>query len=96
MRGVARDAAEADAAERVTGVSEMEWWTERDAILSEKMTGDRYPALGKLEAGGGFAVPDDTPNYNVRFILDDFEFGLQRLLDGIDAYLAGQPLDRSG
>ena len=96
VRGVARDAAEADAAERVTGVSEMEWWTERDAILSEKMTPDRYPALGKLETGGGFAVPDDTPNYNLRFILDDFEFGLQRLLDGIDAYLAGQPVDRSG
>jgi hypothetical protein len=26
---------------------------------------------------------------NLRFILDDFEFGLERLLDGIVAYVAG-------
>lgn len=35
-------------------------------------------------------MPEDTPNYNVRFILDDFEFGLQRLLDGIESYLAAR------
>ena len=29
----------------------------------------------------------DTENYNVRFILDDFEFGLQRLLDGVEAHV---------
>ena len=51
------------------------------------MTDERYPTLGRLDAEGGFAVPDDTPNYNVKFILDDFEFGLQRLLDGIEAYV---------
>jgi len=89
VRGVARDAAEAEGAERVTGQSEMEWWTERDAILSAKMTDERYPTLGRLDAEGGFAVPDDTPNYNLRFILDDFEFGLHRLLDGIEAYVNG-------
>lgn len=87
VRGVARDAAEAESAERVTGLSEMEWWTERDAILTGKMTDERYPTLGRLEAEGGFAVPDDTPNYNLKFILEDFEFGLQRLLDGIEAYV---------
>lgn len=88
VRGVARDAAEAESAERVTGKTEMEWWTERDAILTAKMTGERYPTLGRIDAQGGFAVPDDTPNYNLKFILDDFEFGLQRLLDGIEAYVA--------
>ena len=31
----------------------------------------------------------ETPNYNLKFILDDFEFGLQRLLDGIEAYVNG-------
>lgn len=87
VRGVARDAAEAESAERVTGLSEMEWWTERDAILTGKMTDERYPTLGRLDAEGGFAVPDDAPNYNLTFILEDFEFGLQRLLDGIQAYV---------
>ena len=89
VRGVARDAAEAEAAERVTGLSEMEWWTERDRILTSKMTDERYPTLGRLAAAGGFDVPDDTPNYNLKFILDDFEFGLQRLIDGIEAYVSG-------
>ena len=88
VRGAARDAVEAESAERVTGVSELEWWTERGAILTEKMGGEAYPTLARLEAEGAFEVPDDTPNYNLRFILDDFEFGLQRLLDGIEAHVA--------
>jgi hypothetical protein len=70
-------------------MTEMEWWTERDAILSEKMTADRYPTLGRMDAEGGFAVPEGTENYNLTFIVEDFEFGLQRLLDGIDAHVAG-------
>ena len=64
--------------------TELEWWTERDALLTEKMTPERFPTLARLAADGGFDVPPDTENYNVRFILDDFEFGLQRLLDGIE------------
>jgi AcrR family transcriptional regulator len=88
VRGAAREAVEAASAERVTGMTEMEWWTARDAILTEHMTPERYPTLGRLEAEGAFAVPADTENYNLRFIVDDFEFGLQRLLDGIDSYVA--------
>ena len=84
VRGAARDAAEAAGAEAATGKTELEWWTERDAILTEVMTPERFPTLARLAADGGFDVPPDTENYNVRFILDDFEFGLQRLLDGIE------------
>jgi hypothetical protein len=51
------------------------------------MADGRYPTLGRLESEGAFAVPPDTENYNLRFILDDFEFGLQRLLDGIEAHV---------
>jgi hypothetical protein len=87
VRGAARDAVEAAAAERVTGMTELEWWTARDAILSEVMTGERFPTLARLDAEGAFAVPPDTENYNLRFIVDDFEFGLQRLLDGIEAHV---------
>ena len=98
VRGAARDAVEAADAERATGMTEMEWWTARDAILTEKMGAGDYPTLSRLEADGAFSVPDDTSNYNLRFILDDFEFGLQRLLDGIEAYVdaraAGVPPSR--
>ena len=46
--------------------------------LNEVMTPERFPTLRRLAADGGFDVPPDTENYNVRFIVDDFEFGLQR------------------
>ena len=96
VRGAAREAAEAAGAERVTGVSELEWWTERDAILTEKMSSDRYPTLGRIEQGGGFSVPEGTENYNATFIVDDFEFGLQRLLDGIEAHVRARRGSRRG
>src|SRR5918999_541648 len=67
--------------EAATGKAEAEWWTEREAILNEVMTAERFPVLDRLAADGGFDVPPDTENYNVRFIVDDFEFGLQRMLD---------------
>jgi hypothetical protein len=68
-------------------MTELEWWTARDAILTEVMTEERFPTLARLDREGGFAVPPDTENYNLRFIVDDFEFGLQRLLDGIEAHV---------
>jgi AcrR family transcriptional regulator len=87
VRGAARDRAEAAGAEAATGQSEAEWWTEREALLNEVMTAERFPTLDRLASAGGFDVPPDTENYNVRFIVDDFEFGLQRLLDGIERYV---------
>ena len=47
------------------------------------MTAGPVPDASRLAADGGFDVPEETENYNVHFIVDDFEFGLQRLLDGI-------------
>ena len=61
-------------------------------ILNEVMTAERFPVLDRLAASGGFDVAPDTENYNVRFIVDDFEFGLQRMLDGIERYVT----DRKG
>jgi AcrR family transcriptional regulator len=96
VRGAARDAAEAAGAEQATGMTELEWWTERDEILTEKMADGRFPTLERLGAAGGFDVPEGTENYNVQFIVDDFEFGLQRMLDGIESYVAahGGPKQR--
>jgi AcrR family transcriptional regulator len=94
VRGAARDAAEAAGAEAATGKTETEWWTERDAYLNEVMTPERFPTLMRLGAAGGFDVPPDAENYNVRFIVDDFEFGLQRLLDGIEVYVGRPGEDR--
>lgn len=96
VRGAARDAVEAAAAERITGISELEWWTERDAILTDRWNDERFPTMTRLGAGGGFDASPGAENYNVAFILEDFEFGLQRLLDGIEAYVAKAKRRRPG
>jgi AcrR family transcriptional regulator len=57
--------------ERRSGVSEEEWWGARDSLY-ERL--DRYPALTHLWESGGWDTPEDS-----------FEFGLARLLDGIEA-----------
>ena len=62
--------AEAAAVERASGQSEQEWWGARDSLYAEL---GRYPTLQALWEAGGFAPGTDS-----------FEFGLARLLDGIE------------
>jgi AcrR family transcriptional regulator len=88
VRGAARDAADARGAAEATGISEMQWWYEREPTLTELMTAERFPTLTRLGEAGGFDVPPDTLDYNLRFALDDFEYGLARLLDGFEAEVA--------
>jgi hypothetical protein len=61
---------EAAQAERSSGVSEQEWWGARDTLFARL---DRYPTLTHLWEAGGYDRPEDP-----------FEFGLARLLDGIE------------
>ncbi|TDD19839.1 TetR/AcrR family transcriptional regulator [Nonomuraea diastatica] len=56
--------------ERRSGVSEEEWWGSRDSLF-ERL--DRYPMLSHLWTAGGWDQPEDS-----------FDFGLRRLLDGIE------------
>jgi hypothetical protein len=88
VRGAAQQAAEADRAAEATGKSETDWWYEREPTLTEVMADHSFPVLDRLGAEGGFDVPEDEPNYNRRFAVDDFEFGLQRLLDGFEAHVS--------
>jgi len=87
VRGAAQSTADAAPGVDATGKTELDWWLEREPILGEVLEPARFPVLTRLAADGGFDVPPDTPNYNLRFAIDDFEFGLQRLLDGFEAYV---------
>lgn len=62
---------ETQSEERRSGVSEEEWWGSRDSLY-ERL--DRYPTISRLWETGGWDHPEDS-----------FEFGLRRLLDGIEA-----------
>jgi AcrR family transcriptional regulator len=106
VRGSAKAVSDARTAEQATGLSDDAWWNARSPLL-EEMTADfwaeRYPLLTRLESEHAFDQvdrPDDTTPYTVRDALDTFEFGLQRLLDGIEAFIEAKaragPRRRSG
>lgn len=59
--------------ERSSGVSEEEWWGARDSLY-ERLTA--YPTITRLWESGGWDDPEDS-----------FEFGLRRILDGIEALI---------
>lgn len=74
-----------------SGKTNAEWWRGREPTLEEVFTADRFPTIAAVDADGGFDVPEGgAPPYNVQFALDDFEFGLERLLDGVEAFVAAR------
>lgn len=75
--GAARTAVDTAQLEDASGTSTEQWWEDIGPALSEHITADRFPTLTKLWTEDTFT---DTE-------LDYFEFGLQRLLDGVQAYL---------
>lgn len=94
VRGAAKAVSDARAAEQETGVSDDDWWNARAPLLEEiqaDLWDERYPTLKRMGEEHAFDQldrPDDTTPYLVQDALDDFEFGLQRILDGIEAYVA--------
>jgi AcrR family transcriptional regulator len=77
VRGVAQQYVDYAQAAQRTGVSDEQFWTAVGSGLEAAMREDRFPLLGKVSAAGVF---DETENDQYLF-----EFGLQRVLDGIEA-----------
>jgi len=93
VRGSAKAVADARAAEQATGLSDDDWWNARAPLLAE-LSGprfpERYPTISRLGAEHAFDQadrPDDATPYTVRDALDTFEFGLQRVLDGVESFV---------
>jgi AcrR family transcriptional regulator len=94
VSGAAAALAHARAAETDTGKSDDDWWYERSALLEEVGQVDwegRYPTSSRLSAAHAFdqshAEPGSALGYMERDALENFEFGLARLLDGIESLL---------
>ena len=82
--GAARTAVEAAQAPAATGQTDDEWWLERVRILSEKIgDGAAFPTVTRVSEAGGFDVSDDGDPYTLAFALEDYRYGLDRVLDGI-------------
>ncbi|PXY29498.1 TetR/AcrR family transcriptional regulator [Prauserella sp. PE36] len=73
IRGMARRSVEMRDREQRTGVSEAQWWAEHGPMLDEYLAGDAFPAVREVRAAGAFESD-----------LDSFEYGLQRILDGVE------------
>jgi AcrR family transcriptional regulator len=76
--GVARSMAERVRVERETGVSEEAWWSGMDSLW-EQFTPDRLPMMTHIWNAGGYERP-----------LDEFEFGLARVLDGLAVFIESE------
>ncbi|MBB5082473.1 TetR/AcrR family transcriptional regulator [Nonomuraea endophytica] len=81
VESAAREVVETTRIERRTGVGHDEWWGARDSLYQHL---DRYPTLTRIYEEGGFDEP-----------LDPFEFGLQRVLDGIEALIRDEVRDET-
>jgi AcrR family transcriptional regulator len=79
--GAARTQVHQEQAERGTGLTDAEFWEAQRPALEAAMRSGRFPVLASLSEetfGTGF---------------DHFSFGLQRILDGLEAFVAARGSD---
>jgi AcrR family transcriptional regulator len=76
VRGVARRSVDAAQVEQRTGLTDEQWYASRAPLLETLIDPARYPTMRRFHDTGVFHDP-----------IDDFEFGLHRLLDGIQQLL---------
>jgi Tetracyclin repressor-like, C-terminal domain len=87
VAGAATRLMQAEQAPRMTGTTDDEWWRARERALDAFFDEERFPTITAIRAPRGFDVPGDNASYTAQLASDDFEFGLERLLDGIEAVI---------
>ncbi|MFI0934983.1 TetR/AcrR family transcriptional regulator, partial [Streptomyces sp. NPDC021019] len=75
VTGVAHFDLYAQEAGRRTGLTDSEFWAGQRSVLQEVMASGRFPTLNSLS--------EDSSSSD----FDHFEFGLQRILDGLEAFV---------
>jgi AcrR family transcriptional regulator len=78
---VARSEQAVRAAEKESGVSDLEWWEANAGPLSEVMAHRDYPIAGRVGQAAGEAYQAGTDPAR------ELSFGLERIIDGIEAYV---------
>lgn len=96
VAGVARQVADIRAAPDRTGLTDDEWWGARSTVLDEIWDADRWPVSTRISSEDGFVPDGPTTSYLENEALIDFEFGLQRVLDGIEALVRSRAADGGG
>jgi AcrR family transcriptional regulator len=97
VRGTARVSVDAALAEQLTGMSDEQWYAERSDILDRIFASGRYPTMARLGEMGAWVAPAEPAEPpSPAGLLADFEFGLRRLLDGIELFVRERSAARSG
>lgn len=84
VHGAVRGQIEASQAEQRTGMTDDQWWAEWGPLLEEVFDGESHPVAARVGAAAGaeYQAPADPAR--------SFEFGLARVLDGIEAFIASR------
>lgn len=90
VRGAAHAVVDAETAPAATGLSDDEWWSGRQDLVDEVLRPERFPVCRRLADEGAFHPVDEDRPYLLAMALEDFEFGLARVLDGLAAHLDGR------
>lgn len=81
VHGAVRTAIEAAQAEQRTGITDEQWWEAHAPLLEKVVDWQRFPVATRVGSAAGQA-------YNAAVDPQrSFEFGLQRLLDGLEMYV---------
>lgn len=81
VEGMARQKLDARLAERRSGMTDQQWWEATSPVFAEVYEPDRFPVATRVGAAAG-------QEHNAAHDPDHaYEFGLERLLDGIAAYV---------
>ena len=81
VHGTARGSVEAAQAAQHTGMTDEQWWHAHAPYLAAIMDGSRYPLAARVGSASG-------QEHNAAYApAHAFEFGLQRILDGIEALI---------
>jgi AcrR family transcriptional regulator len=95
VRGAAQVAIDAARVAEQTGVTDEQWWEARAPILDQYFDPANFPTLASIDIAGGFDPAASGVNYHLQLALESFEFGLQRVLDGIAVFIQQRAVDPS-
>ncbi|MEU4035506.1 TetR/AcrR family transcriptional regulator [Streptomyces collinus] len=85
VRGAAQQSADAEHDARRSGLSYDEWYRQTGPLLERTISADRYPSLTRVWRSGVFEEPGEGLGPD-----GGFEYGLQRVLDGIEQRIEGR------
>ncbi|WP_344391206.1 TetR/AcrR family transcriptional regulator [Streptomyces vastus] len=89
VRGAAQQSADADHDVRRAGLSYDEWYEKTGPLLERMISAERFPDLTKVWRAGVFEEPGEGLGSD-----GGFEYGLQRVLDGIEERIARRAAER--